>query len=426
VYTSNFFCDIIGEVHTGAVQDKQAELDELWGDATHQLISCTSTIFRGYLSDMKDEHKVRREKLDTLQLCFFQAINAQYNHTTEKHRPAKRAMQRWQELVNQYMTLQKQRRDESSNGFANSQVFFQRITRVMFQLWCHINVINCDVQRSDNEHHPSMPLELMEWMSYGRLDSTAPMRKKDEACSGGGGKRRITSILAGFIYRWLVNRCEEWNSELAEAELLTSVEIASLSDGNEQLSSRRTIKTGKKNRRKREKRGDATESVGTKSPPLDIVEESSSDDNNRGNTSAKDRAVYQANGVSNKIEASQQNDAFTKLVSGKLSINDERFDLNKDESKTGGKEVSNEAKAQSQTSLYNGDNESSHDAFFSNDEDYVQSEQKPESFAYVSCEEYVDRSSVVIVDAFGRESAEDFLVGRLLKLLNGQDPFICL
>lgn len=44
-------------------------------------------------------------------------------------------------------------------------------------------------------------------------------------CEGNGGERRISSIVAVLLYRWLEARCSEWHAELTRDELLQSMDI---------------------------------------------------------------------------------------------------------------------------------------------------------------------------------------------------------
>jgi len=45
-----------------------------------------------------------------------------------------------------------------------------------------------------------------------------------EKCDGGGGRRRVTSIISACIYSWLQDRCMEWHADLTQKELLSAVE----------------------------------------------------------------------------------------------------------------------------------------------------------------------------------------------------------
>jgi len=48
--------------------------------------------------------------------------------------------------------------------------------------------------------------------------------KIPEKCDGGGGERRVISIISVCIYGWLQDRCMEWHADLTQKELLSAVE----------------------------------------------------------------------------------------------------------------------------------------------------------------------------------------------------------
>lgn len=63
----------------------------------------------------------------------------------------------------------------------------------------------------------------------GTITSYFPDDSKEvlDNCDGGseGGMRRISSIFAGLVYRWLETRCSEWHAELTRDELLESMDM---------------------------------------------------------------------------------------------------------------------------------------------------------------------------------------------------------
>ncbi len=429
MFTLDTFCSITGKLSSN--DDHQAKLDELWGNTTQQLITCASVINLGYVTDIEAEHRSRREQLDEYQLNFFQTVKAQYQYITERHRLPERYIHRWQDLVNQYMNLQRQRRaDVATYAFQTNlqhQGLFQGIARVMFQLWSQANAILGHVHRSNNETQPCMPVELKKWMSDTQVGRPTTLNlASDQLCSGGGGKRRLTCILAGFIYRWLAVRCEEWNSELAEVELLTSVENASPVDGIEQqTTSGKTVKTGKQSRRKRDKKSfDPASSLS-----FNLALEPS-DDVNSVDGSVDYPVGRRANGVSNadvllknNPEASavadnlQASDRENAAMHHSISVNEVVAIYGEWEDSTAEEiEVTQHNRSCDEAV------ESSSKRFCSIAYGYVGSLESPEAAAKV----YKERSTVFIVDPSGSESAEDFLVGRLLKLINGNESFVSL
>jgi hypothetical protein len=71
---------------------------------------------------------------------------------------------------------------------------------------------------------PPLPLQLKRWMlqehQYDEWPSSSMAHNSQYCRAGCGGKRRVHCIMAGLIYNWLEDRCQEWNAELAEQELL--------------------------------------------------------------------------------------------------------------------------------------------------------------------------------------------------------------
>jgi hypothetical protein len=67
-------------------------------------------------------------------------------------------------------------------------------------------------------------LQLKRWMlqehQYDEWPSSSLAHHSQYCRVGCGGKRRVHCIIAGLIYKWLEERCNEWNAELAEQELL--------------------------------------------------------------------------------------------------------------------------------------------------------------------------------------------------------------
>ena len=48
--------------------------------------------------------------------------------------------------------------------------------------------------------------------------------KFKQSCDGAGADRRVSSIMAGLLYRWLEARCSEWHAELTRDKLLQSID----------------------------------------------------------------------------------------------------------------------------------------------------------------------------------------------------------
>jgi len=75
----------------------------------------------------------------------------------------------------------------------------------------------------------SMPSCLRSWLnsiSGVEMPKIMPSnRNVKHQCEGDGGERRVSSILAALLYRWLEDRCSEWHAELTRDELLLSMDM---------------------------------------------------------------------------------------------------------------------------------------------------------------------------------------------------------
>ena len=88
---------------------------------------------------------------------------------------------------------------------------------------------------------------------------------------GTGGKRRLTCILAGLIYKWLENQCREWKAAKAEQELLfgfddlksTPTTATSTAGGGDSASPDNNSAQQKSSKKKRKKKSKASSAVAT-------------------------------------------------------------------------------------------------------------------------------------------------------------------
>ena len=74
----------------------------------------------------------------------------------------------------------------------------------------------------------------------------------DGTCQGGGGRRRVTAIMTGLLYRWLQDRCNEWHAELTQKELLESMVDEPIADAKSTEPKARA--KGKKSKKKKDKK----------------------------------------------------------------------------------------------------------------------------------------------------------------------------
>ncbi|KAL7517727.1 hypothetical protein ACHAWX_002624 [Stephanocyclus meneghinianus] len=125
----------------------------------------------------------------------------------------------------------------------------------------------------------ALPPRLDDWMeslSGSDIVRAEPDKDGGFTCDGSGGRRRVSSVLAALLYRWLEARCSEWHAEMTQDELLRSV------DFDEPTVREVAAKSGKKKKaRKKTENGDKFKKYSTP-PPIgsnDIVRIDHSDKN---------------------------------------------------------------------------------------------------------------------------------------------------
>jgi len=103
-----------------------------------------------------------------------------------------------------------------------------------------------------------LPSRLEVWLNY----TSNNMKLK---CIMGSGKRRVSSIISGLIYRWLEAQCSEWQAELTRDELLKSME----EPATQAVSPR---KGGHKSKKKKKKKKRLVDKANVSSPhPEEIM-----------------------------------------------------------------------------------------------------------------------------------------------------------
>lgn len=108
---------------------------------------------------------------------------------------------------------ERNRREDEIPQFANvTCLLFQNVVRQTFHTRRATEII-----KYDGTVHITPKMKLfMKGQEISRRSRTGP-------CEGGGGSRRTTGILVGLFYRWLNDRCNEWNAELTQKELIESM-----------------------------------------------------------------------------------------------------------------------------------------------------------------------------------------------------------
>jgi hypothetical protein len=98
-----------------------------------------------------------------------------------------------------------------------------------------------------------MPYKLQGWVASRSGFRRHDMDVDGDFCSRGGGNTRAVCILVGLLYRWMSDRCKEWQAEVAEQELLTAVEDDDNKTAETQAAGKST-KPSKKTKKKKDKK----------------------------------------------------------------------------------------------------------------------------------------------------------------------------
>lgn len=133
-------------------------------------------------------------------------------------------------------------------------------------------------QIDDTSTPRAPPLRLLKWLRGS--DDSEDRTHGSEPCQGGRGKRRVSCILSSLLYRWMVARCDEWHAELTQLELLQAMENDNALDfvetaGGAPQSNGKSSKSGKKSKKKREKKAAVGLGKSTESPKVDKIDNNS-------------------------------------------------------------------------------------------------------------------------------------------------------
>jgi len=146
------------------------------------------------------------------------------------------------------------------------------------QLMMQWLILLCSRQcNGSSQEFVTLPRDADKWLdSIVNADITKPGKDDKKACDGGNGQRRVSSVLAALIYRWLEERCKEWNAELTRDELLQSIGLDEPAVGvNEGGAS---AKSGKKKKSKRKGKNKEKNVVVVESS-TDVVTSTDKDEN---------------------------------------------------------------------------------------------------------------------------------------------------
>lgn len=110
-----------------------------------------------------------------------------------------------------------------------------------------------------------LPLSFLQWIAGRNLDQS-----NSQYCLGSDGKDRAACILVALLFRWLSDRCLEWQAEMAEQELLQAMDSFLEEPGA-------TGKAGVPNKKKSKKKKDKKTASSVKATTLQITPKATTD-----------------------------------------------------------------------------------------------------------------------------------------------------
>lgn len=258
---------------SGMDDDLRSKIDENCIKLLEVCNELTGTIHRGKVDDIVDDQSCRWETAEEMNrsvqsLLMEEMLKLQKNN----NRPTK-YVEIWDELASQYKALKSaldegRRRGtdcaEIQEGNADadnfSSISFQEremrglfdLARVALAQWRVIRRMqNFDVLKGST-NFATRGHQFPRCLRKKLADHKENKHGKEEACEGGGGKRRVTCILAALLYRWLCDRCMEWHADLTQSELLGAMdEIASSTHSSFSTSSQNSGQRSKKSSKKK-------------------------------------------------------------------------------------------------------------------------------------------------------------------------------
>ena len=262
-YTRQVWIDVRNTIHQN---EESLQLDDACHDLVKSLSSWTETALGGRVTEIQRQRMSQTEHvLELLQTIIeplareYAKVERYFSQERNRYFASLRSNIILAQGVRQTMRLIDQKEVEC---MATGVVLMWRQMRLMTSRMMLSSKV------------PSLPLQLKRWMrqehQYDEWPSSSLARDGRYCRAGCGGKRRVHCIMAGLIYNWLEDRCQEWNAELAEQELLgtfdmedtteTSAISATTNNSNSGTANKDpiTAKSSKSSRRKKKKKSAAS------------------------------------------------------------------------------------------------------------------------------------------------------------------------
>jgi hypothetical protein len=243
LFTLEMFCKATGTAECSR-HHKKLPIDHACEDVLYTVREWTETIHQMTASKILECHEQRRQKLVRLVRTLTE---------TAKTTPgsAEISIENLSRLEGQLM-LSQQVADAEENGdlFKTLRMHLGSSTLKMIEVWMSFRPL-ANTGGGDYTVHGALPYKLQGWMA-----SEPGFRKSDvdtHHCTAGDGAPRAVSILVGLFYRWMSDRCKEWQAQVAEQELLVAME-GDDDKAAEASAVGKGAKTGKKNKKKKDKK----------------------------------------------------------------------------------------------------------------------------------------------------------------------------
>jgi hypothetical protein len=226
-------------------------MDHACDDVLYTVREWIETVHQGTVSKIMEIHGHRREKfLRLLRVCdttLTRMVEAA-SDGNDASCNALTTMRQDQELPQRFCG------DGDDDGASLRLLRMEIGARTLktVRLWMGLRMhSNPDAYESDRR--VVMPYKLQGWVANRSGFRRNDMDVDGDFCSRGGGKTRAVCILVGLLYRWMSDRCKEWQAEVAEQELLTAVEDDDNKTAETQAAGKST-KPSKKAKKKKDKK----------------------------------------------------------------------------------------------------------------------------------------------------------------------------
>jgi hypothetical protein len=280
-------------------------------------------------------------------------------------------------------------------------------------MWRHVRIAQSSMLIS--VCIPPLPLPLYHWMMLSDNPDLYGLSLNTSPCwSGWGGRRRVMCILAGVAYCWLNERCNEWKAEVAERELITHFEAGTLSSGPQKISDIEVpddAGAGKSGKR-RKKHKNKTLSSSSYGAHIDTKDATQGDKNSQD---FADRTMTQHGDIQEPLEVTNQGGH--SLNSG---LNEEGWN-GTDPEDCLPTEINTIAQEKTWEEMEQGLNSGFVSKVGNDDNSEIEVAEERHhngdtNVGYPTVDDF--DSSVLVQDDEGIESARNFLINRLVSMLN--------